>query len=56
MGMKAHDVWTFPLCPSCHTEFDQGKSYTKEQRRALADEWVLLTILDLASSGKVAPK
>ena len=56
MGMKAPDVWTFPMCPACHAEFDQGKSYTKEQRRALADEWVLSTILDLATSGKVAPK
>jgi hypothetical protein len=56
MGMKAPDVWTFPMCPACHAEFDQGKSYTKEQRRALADEWVLSTILELATSGKVVPK
>lgn len=56
MAMKAPDVWTFPMCPACHAEFDQGKSYTKEERRELADTWVLMTILNLASQGKVVPK
>lgn len=55
MGMKAPDCWTFPLCPSCHSEFDQGVSYTRKQRRELADEWVMLTVLELAKRGLVRP-
>ena len=53
MGMKAPDCWTFPACPACHTEFDQGKSYTKEQRRELAERWTLLTLHELAKQGKL---
>lgn len=53
MGIKAPDCWTVPLCAVCHAEFDQGKSYTKQQRRELMDEWVILTIRDLAEKGLV---
>ena len=53
MGLKAPDCLTFPLCPSCHAEFDQGKSYTKEQRRELADDWIIKTITELAKRGLI---
>lgn len=53
MGLKAPDAWCVPLCPDCHREFDQGKTYTKQQRRELMDEWIILTIRDLASKGLV---
>lgn len=53
MGMKAPDCWTFPLCPECHREFDQGARWDKQEKRELADLWVLLTVLDLASKGMV---
>lgn len=56
MGLKAPDCWTFPACPECHREFDQGKGYTKEQRRELAERWTLLTLHELAKRGKVAIK
>lgn len=52
-GLKAPDCWTFPLCPDCHREFDQGKSYTKDQRRETADGWVIDTIKELAQRGLV---
>ena len=29
LAMKAPDVWTFPMCPECHREFDQGSTRTK---------------------------
>lgn len=51
--MKAPDCWTVPLCVDCHREFDQGKSYTKQERRELMDEWIILTVLKLASEGLV---
>lgn len=55
MGIKAPDCWTFPLCPECHREFDQGSTWTKQEKRELADEWLILTIRDLAVRGLVKP-
>jgi hypothetical protein len=56
MGLKAPDTWTFPLCPDCHAEFDQGSKFNKEEKRAMADEWVLWTVHALAQNGLVVPK
>lgn len=54
MSMKAPDCFTFPLCPTCHREFDQGTRFgSKLEKRALADEWILSTLLDLTSQGMV---
>ena len=56
MGLKAPDCWTFPVCHECHREFDQGRSYTKQERRELAEAWTLWTIHALAQSGKLSIK
>lgn len=56
LAMKAPDVWTFPMCPECHREFDQGSTRTKQEKRELADEWVLWTVHALAQAGLVVPK
>jgi hypothetical protein len=32
-GMKAHDGMAAWLCYRCHTELDQGKGMSKEERR-----------------------
>lgn len=53
MSIKAPDTWTFPLCVECHKEFDQGKSYSKDRRRELADEWIILTVHELACRGLI---
>lgn len=53
MSLKAPDCWTVPLCPECHREFDQGGTMSKHDKRALMDEWLLLTLLDLAAGGMV---
>ncbi len=53
MGMKAPDCWVVPLCVECHREFDQGKSMSKQDKREMMDEWIIQTILKLASEGKV---
>lgn len=53
MGMKAPDCYTIPLCPACHAEFDQGRKWPKHEKRAMADEWLIQTILQLASKGLV---
>ncbi|SPB16509.1 gp74 [Caballeronia novacaledonica] len=35
MGMKTPDVFTVPGCPTCHHEYDQGKRFLREHKRAL---------------------
>ena len=53
MSIKAPDCWVVPLCVECHREFDQGSRWTKTEKRELMDEWLILTINDLATSGLV---
>lgn len=35
MGIKARDEFTVPGCRSCHAETDQGRLFTKEEKRAI---------------------
>ncbi|MFM0306256.1 DUF1364 family protein [Paraburkholderia sp. RL17-383-BIF-A] len=35
MGLKTPDVFTVPACPTCHAEYDQGKRFLREHKRAL---------------------
>lgn len=49
MGMKASDDAIFPLCADrpgivgCHTLFDQGAMFTKEERREVTPRWISWT-------------
>lgn len=54
LGLKVHDCWTASICPSCHSELDQGASYTRDQRREIMDEAILVTIAILADRGIIA--
>jgi len=36
MGIKASDATIMFLCYRCHTEYDQGKTMTKEEKREFA--------------------
>ena len=56
MGMKSSDAWCCPLCVTCHAEFDQGRRWSKDEKHALMDRWILETINELAVRGLVAPK
>lgn len=42
MGVKVDDCLTAAICPECHREIDQGKSYTRDQRRAEMDRAIVL--------------
>lgn len=53
MGLKAPDCWVVPLCVECHREFDQGKLWSKLQKRDMMDEWIIQTIAKLAEAGKL---
>lgn len=53
LSMRAPDCYSVPMCPACHTEFDQGRRWAKYEKHDLMDEWILLTVLDLAAQGLV---
>ena len=53
MGLKAPDCWVVPLCVDCHREFDQGKLWSKIQKREMMDAWIIETIRQLAEAGKL---
>lgn len=33
MGLKVPDELTVPSCHACHMEYDQGRKFTREQKR-----------------------
>jgi len=47
------DCWTAALCVRCHSAIDQGKDFTREERRQRLDLAILLTIRALARAGKL---
>ena len=53
MGLKTDDAMTAALCQACHSEIDQGKDFTREERRQRLDLAILLTIRALARAGKL---
>ena len=55
LAMKAPDCWTVPLCVDCHREFDSGSRWSKQEKREMMNEWIIITILALASSGAIKP-
>lgn len=53
MGIKAPDCACAALCPVCHTELDSGNTMTRDEKRAEMDRCIVLTVIALASAGKV---
>lgn len=47
------DCWTAALCTECHSGIDQGKEFTREERRGRIDLAILLTVRQLARIGKL---
>jgi hypothetical protein len=35
IGLKVPNILTCPACYACHAEFDQGRRFTREQKREL---------------------
>ena len=52
-GSKTSDCLTAALCPSCHSEIDQGKNMTRDERRAALDAAIVETLEQLVKRGKV---
>ena len=53
MGMKVSDCLTAALCSECHTEIDNGKTMTREERRQAMNDAILKTLEALVRAGKV---
>ena len=53
MSLKTDDALTAALCVLCHSAIDQGKDFTREERRQRLDLAILLTIRALARAGKL---
>ncbi len=52
MGKKLmDDVWTAALCVTCHSDIDQGREMSREERRERMDKAILLTVRELARAG-----
>lgn len=53
-GMKTDDCLTAALCHDCHYEIDNGRDLNLDQRRALMDRAIVLTLKALVHAGKVS--
>lgn len=56
MGLKASDATVMALCYRCHAELDQGKSMTREDRRAFADQASAKTLQWMIEAGHLVVK
>ena len=52
-SLKANDACTAHLCFRCHSEYDQGKTMTREQRRDFILTAIVRTVMRLFDQGKV---
>ena len=53
MGQKMDDCASAALCQSCHHDIDNGNRLSREERRSMMDRAIVLTLIELARSGKV---
>lgn len=52
-GMKTSDCLTAALCVPCHSGVDQGRTMTREEKRAMMDRAIVLTVEALVKAGKL---
>lgn len=51
MGLKAPDSRVMSLCFRCHSEYDQGRSMTRDEKRAFAWEMMARTLSAMVERG-----
>lgn len=56
MALKACDSLTFPLCPECHRDLDQGGKLLRDARRHREWVWVDWARAELMALGKWTPE
>ena len=55
IGMKTDDCATAAICVTCHSEIDNGKGLSRDERRQLMDRAIVLTVIQIARRGLVVP-
>lgn len=55
MGVKVSDCLCAALCHDCHHEIDNGRDLSRDERRALMDKAIVLTLEKLVLMAKVGP-
>lgn len=55
MGLKTDDCATAAICVHCHTEINNGRHLTLDERRQLMDRAIVLTVIQIARRGLVVP-
>ena len=55
LGLKTDDCLCAALCPPEHARIDQGRDLTRDERRAIMDRYIVLTLQALVKAGKVGP-
>lgn len=53
MGMKVSDALVAPLCSQCHTELDNGKHLTREERRDMWNRAYVKGIQQMIEAGRL---
>lgn len=53
ISMKVDDCLTAALCVTCHTDIDNGNQLSRDERRALMDRAIVLTLRELVRRGLV---
>jgi beta-glucanase (GH16 family) len=56
MGQKAHDCFVAALCIRCHTELDQGKNLSADERQQMWGASFRKTLLALFETGRLTCK
>ena len=51
MGLKSSDAALAALCPTCHADYDQGVTMTRDERREFGYRAVALTYIALVERG-----
>ncbi|WP_187305289.1 hypothetical protein [Citrobacter koseri] len=55
MGLKVDDCATAAICVTCHSEIDNGKNLSRDERRQLMDRAIVLTVIEIVRRGLVVP-
>ena len=55
-ALKTSDATCVPLCWRCHTEYDQGSQYSREEKRQMFWTWLGKTHIALVESGQLRMK
>jgi hypothetical protein len=53
MGIKTSDALVAALCPSCHSELDQGKTMSRDERRDFWNRAYIKTMQALWERGLI---